>query len=195
MQNKISKSKSIPASQVFEALGQALYICNVIETRLRWMHKNKNHIWSEKTPEKLLKSIKKTMEEPHRDNRPLGPVGDELLDDLYTSPTNKDLTAIEEKGLFALKIDFKINWKGRARQAKSKFKKFKDARNYLVHHFAEDYNLTSPESCQKAYAFLEEKSKIFADTFNFFNVDYGMMKTGIQEMQATLTTLSKAKKS
>ena len=134
------------------------------------------------------------MEEPHRDNRPLGPVGDELLDDLYTSPTNKDLTAIE-KGLFAIKFDVKINWKGRARQAKTKFKKFKDARNYLVHHFAEDYNLASPESCQNAYAFLREKSKIFEDALNFFNVDYGMMKTGMQELQATLTTLSKAKKS
>ncbi len=56
---KKSLQLDIPSqSQVFELLGRVLYACNVIERRLRWMNKHRGDIWTGKTPEELLMSIK-----------------------------------------------------------------------------------------------------------------------------------------
>jgi len=48
-------------------------------------------------------------------------------------------------------------------------------RNTLVHYVARDYDLATPETCQKAYADLKKKCEIIKDAFEFFNADYEMM--------------------
>ena len=72
-------------AQVFELLGRVLYTCNVIELQLRWMHKHAGGIWTGKTPDGLLKSLKKAVEKQQKDDkRMLGLVGPELIDAIYT---------------------------------------------------------------------------------------------------------------
>ena len=159
-------------SQVFELLGRAVYLCNVIELRLRWMHKHCGGIWTGKTPQELLESLKKAIEKQKGDKSSLGPIGVEAI---YTPRCNKELENAEKQGLFAFKFDYKIEWKGRLRHAKTKFKNFVDVRNTLVHYVARDYDLATPETCRKAYADLKKKCEIIKDAFEFFNVDYERM--------------------
>ena len=98
-----------------------------------------------------------------------------MLEAIYTPRCNKELENVEKQGLFAFKFDYKIEWKGRLRHAKTKFKNFVDVRNTLVHYVARDYDLATPEACQRAYADLKKKCEIIKDTFEFFNVDYERM--------------------
>ena len=168
-------SQTSTQSQVFELLGRAVYLCNVIELRLRWMHKHCGGIWTDKTPQELLESLKKAIEKQKGDKSPLGPIGVEMLEAIYTPRCNKELENAEKQGLFAFKFDYKIEWKGRLRHAKTKFKNFVDVRNTLVHYVARDYDLATPETCQKAYADLKKKCEIIKDTFEFFNADYERM--------------------
>lgn len=182
-----AKSKNPTQVQVFELLGRALYACNVIELQLRWMHKHAGGIWMGETPEELLKSVKKAVEKQQKDDkRMLGLVGPELIDAIYTPRCNKDLEAAEKQNLFVCKMDLKLDRKGRCRQAKAKFAKFIEARNYLVHYFARDYNLTEQESCRKAYDDLKKKCEIVKDAAEFFNEDYNAMHRTIQEFLAEL---------
>lgn len=182
MANIASKLASPSQSQVFELLGRVLYACNVIERRLRWMNKHRGDIWTGKTPEELLMSIKKSVEKQQKEDKiPLGPIGQDLIDAIYTPRSNKEVEETEKKSLFVFKIDYKIEWKGRARRAKMKFKNFIDIRNCLVHYFARDYDLTELESCRKAYDNLKKKSEIVKDAAEFFNQDYDMMKSVLQE--------------
>ena len=181
MADNSRKQRNHTQAQVLELLGRALYVCNVIELRLRWMHKHAGGIWTGKTPEELLKSIKDSVGKQQKDDkRMLGLVGPELIDAIYTPRCNKDLEAAEKESLFACKIDVKVQSKGRLRRAKAKFKKFIDTRNYLVHYFARDYNLATPESLQKAYADLKKKSEIIKEAADFFETDYNMMNTTLQ---------------
>ena len=175
MMNALKSSKTYTQSQVFELLGRTLYVCDVIELRLRWMHKHCGGIWTGKTPQELLESVKKVVEKQKGDKSPLGPIGMEMLEAIYIPCCNKDLESAEKQVFFALKIDYKIEWKGRACQAKKKFKNFIDVRNTLVHYVARDYDLATPETCQKAYANLKKKYDIIKDTLDFFNADYEMM--------------------
>ena len=169
-------------SQVFELLGRVLYACNVIERRLRWMNKHRGDIWTGKTPEELLMSIKKSVEKQQKEDKiPLGPIGQDLIDAIYTPRSNKEVEETEKKSLFVFKIDYKIEWKGRSRRAKMKFKNFIDIRNYLVHYFARDFDLTDAESCRKAFDDLKKKSKVVKDAIEFFDQDYNMMKSVLQE--------------
>jgi len=180
--NIASKLASPSQSQVFELLGRVLYACNVIERRLRWMNKHRGDIWTGKTPEELLMSIKKSVEKQQKEDKiPLGPIGQDLIDAIYTPRSNKEVEETEKKSLFVFKIDYKIEWKGRSRRAKMKFKNFIDIRNCLVHYFARDYDLTELESCRKAYDNLKKKSEIVKDAAEFFNQDYDMMKSVLQE--------------
>lgn len=117
-------------SQIFELLGRAVYLCNVIELRLRWMHKHCGGIWTGKTPQELLESLKNAIEKQKGDKSPLGPIGVEMLEAIYTPRCNKDLENAEKQGLFAFKFDYKIEWKGRLHHAKTKFKNFVDVRNH-----------------------------------------------------------------
>lgn len=182
MANIASKLASPSQSQVFELLGRVLYACNVIERRLRWMNKHRGDIWTGKTPEELLMSIKKSVEKQQKEDKiPLGPIGQDLIDAIYTPRSNKEVEETEKKSLFVFKIDYKIEWKGRSRRAKMKFKNFIDIRNCLVHYFARDYDLTELESCRKAYDNLKKKSEIVKDAAEFFNQDYDMMKSVLQE--------------
>ena len=50
-------------AQVFELLGRLLYVCNVIELRLRWMYKHRGGIWIGKNPEELIKAMNKAVDE------------------------------------------------------------------------------------------------------------------------------------
>lgn len=180
---KKSLQLDIPSqSQVFELLGRVLYACNVIERRLRWMNKHRGDIWTGKTPEELLMSIKKSVEKQRKEDKiPLGPIGQDLIDTIYSPCDNKDFEEAEGKSLFVFKIDYKIDWMERFEQANIKFKEFIDTRNYLVHYFARDYDLTELESCRKAYDDLKKKSEIVKDAAEFFNQDYDMMKSVLQE--------------
>lgn len=174
----MAKSKNPIQSQVLELLGRSLYVCNVIELRLRWMHKHSGGIWTGKTPEELLKSINNAVEKQLKDDkRMLGLVGQEILDAIYTPRSDKDIEEAEKKSLFALKLDFKIQSKGHLRRAKTKFKKFMDARNYLVHYFARDFDLMNLESCKKALVELKTKCEIIKDAAKFFETDYNMMNS------------------
>ena len=175
MDNSIFLKDKPSQSQIFELLGRAVYLCNVIELRLRWMHKHCGGIWTGKTPQELLESLKKAIEKQKGDKSPLGPIGVEMLETIYTPRCNKELENAEKQGLFAFNFDYKIEWKGRLRHAKTKFKNFVDVRNTLVHYVARDYDLATPETCQKAYADLKKKCEIIKDTFEFFNVDYERM--------------------
>lgn len=180
MMKKSKSSKTYTQSQVFELLGRALYVCNVIELRLRWMHKHCGGIWTGKTPQELLESLKKAVEKQKSDKSPLGSIGVEMLEAIYTPRNNKDLENAKKQGLFALKFDYKIEWKGRLRRAKVKFKNFVDTRNTLVHYVARDYDLATPETCQKAYINLKKKCEIIKDALEFFNADYEMMNKMIR---------------
>lgn len=172
------KLENLIQSQVLELLGRSLYVCNVIELRLRWMHKHSGGIWTGKTPEELLKSINNAVEKQLKDDkRMLGLVGQEILDAIYTPRSDKDIEEAEKKSLFALKLDFKIQSKGHLRRAKTKFKKFMDARNYLVHYFARDFDLMNLESCKKALVELKTKCEIIKDAAKFFETDYNMMNS------------------
>ena len=183
----MSKSKKPIQSQVLELLGRSLYVCNVIELRLRWMHKHSGGIWTGKTPEELLKSINNAVEKQQKDDkRMLGLVGQEILDSIYTPRSNKDIEDAEKKSLFAFKLDFKIQSKGRLRRAKAKFKKFVDIRNYLVHYFARDFNLMDLESCKKALVELKAKCKIIKDAADFFESDYNLMNTVLRTQAESL---------
>lgn len=138
-------------SQIFELLGRTLYVCNLIELRLRWMHQHRGGLWTGKTPEELLDKLKKVVEKQQKgDKTSLGPIGQEMLDAIYTPRCDKDLEKAEEKNLFAFKLDYKIQSKGRSHRAKTKFKKFIETRNYLVHYFARDYDLANEDSCKKS---------------------------------------------
>ena len=190
MADNSRKERNHTQAQVLELLGRALYVCNVIELRLRWMHKRIGGLWTGKTPEELLKSIKDAVEKQQKDEkRMLGLVGPELIDAIYTSRCNKDLEAAEKESLFACKIDVKVQSKGRLRRAKAKFKKFIDTRNYLVHYFARDYNLATPESLQKAFADLKKKCEIIKDAADFFETDYNVMNTTLQAYVVQLQKL------
>ena len=172
----MAKSKNPIQSQVLELLGRTLYVCNVIELRLRWMHKHSGGIWTGKTPEELLKSINNAVEKQLKDDkRMLGLVGQEILDAIYTPRSDKDIEEAEKESLFAFKLDFKIQSKGHLRRAKAKFKKFIDVRNYLVHYFARDFDLTDLKSCKKALVELKTKCEIIKDAAEFFETDYNMM--------------------
>ena len=174
-------------AQVLELLGRALYTCNVIELQLRWMHKRVGGIWTGKTPEELLKSIKKAVEKQQKDDKhPLGPIGLDLIDAIYTPQNNKDFKTAKKQQLGVLKIDYKIQCEGRLLQATEKFKKFIETRNYLVHYFAKDYNLTEPESRTKAYDDLKKKCEIIKDAAEFFNDDYNLMKRTLQKLKKKL---------
>ena len=178
---KKHKSENPTQAQVFELLGRALFACNIVELQLRWMHKHAGGIWTGKTPEELLESIKKAVEKQQKDNkRMLGLVGPELINAIYTPRCNKDQEAAEKESLFACKIDVKVQSKGRLRRAKAKFKKFIDTRNYLVHYFACDYNLATPESLQKAYADIKKKCEIIKEAADFFETDYNMMSSTLR---------------
>ena len=172
----MAKSKNPIQSQVLELLGRSLYVCNVIELRLRWMHKHSGGIWTGKNPEELLKSINNAVKKQQKDDkRMLGLVGQEMLDAIYTPRCDKDIDAAEMEHLFACKLDFKIQSKGHLRRAKAKFKKFIDVRNYLVHYFARDFDLTDLKSCKKALVELKTKREIIKDAAEFFETDYNMM--------------------
>jgi len=169
-------------SQVFELLGRVLYACNVIERKLRWMNKHRGDIWTGKTSEELLMSIKKSVEKQQKEDKiPLGPIGQDLIDVIYAPRSNKDIEEAEGKSLLVFKIDYKNDWTERFDQAKMKFKNFIDTRNYLVHYLARDFDLTELESCRKAYDDLKKKSEIVKDAAEFFNQDYDMMKSVLQE--------------
>lgn len=169
-------------SQVFELLGRVLYACNVIERRLRWMNKHRGDIWTGKTPEELLMSIKKSVEKQQKEDKiPLGPIGQDLIDAIYTPRSNKDIEEAEGKSLLVFKIDYKNDRMERFDQAKMKFKNFIDIRNYLVHYFVRDFDLTDAESCREAFDDLKKKSEIVKDAAEFFNQDYDMMKSVLQE--------------
>ena len=187
MSKKKLQENSTSQSQVFELLGRALFACNIVELQLRWMHKRAGGIWTGKTPEELLKSIKKAVEKQRKDDkRPLGPIGLDLIDAIYTPRNNKDFKTAKKQQLGVLKIDYKIQCEGRLLQATEKFKKFIETRNYLVHYFARDYNLAEPESCKKAYDDLEKKCKTIKDAAEFFNEDYNLMNRTIQDFLAKL---------
>jgi hypothetical protein len=178
---KKHKSENPTQAQVFELLGRALFACNIVELQLRWMHKHAGGIWTGKTPEELLESIKKAVEKQQKDNkRMLGLVGPELIDAIYTPRCNKDQEAAEKESLFACKIDVKVQSKGRLRRAKAKFKKFIEVRNYLVHYIARDYDLAEPQSCKKAYDDLEKKCKVIKDAAEFFDKDYNLMNATLR---------------
>lgn len=179
-------------SQVFELLGRAVYLCNVIELRLRWMHKHCGGIWTGKTPQELLESLKKAMEKQKGDKSPLGPIGVKMLEAIYTPRCNKELENAEKQGLFAFKFDYKIEWKGRLRHAKTKFKNFVDVRNTLVHYVARDYDLATPETCQKAYADLKKKCEIIKDAFEFFNADYERMNKMMMTLRDNVLKMQNA---
>lgn len=169
-------------SQVFELLGRVLYACNVIERKLRWMNKHRGDIWTSKTPEELLMSIKKSVEKQQKEDKiPLGPIGQDLIDAIYTPRCNKDIEEAEGKSLLVFKIDYKNDWMERFEQANIKFKEFIDTRNYLVHYLARDFDLTELESCRIAYEDLKKKSEIIKDAAEFFDRDYDMMKSVLQE--------------
>lgn len=187
MPKKSQKNSVTTQSQIFELLGRALYVCNIIELRLRWMHKHIGGIWTGKTPQDLLGKLKNVIEQQQKgDKVPLGPIGQEMLDAIYTPRCDQDLENAERKNLFALKLDYKIQSKGRFRRAKAKFNKFIESRNYLVHCFARDHDLTIDESCKKAYVDLKTKCTIIKDALEFFNEDYEMMRRTLLVVQKQL---------
>ena len=184
MLKKTSEKNAPTQSQIFELLGRALYVCNFIELRLRWMHKYSGGFWTSETPEELLSKVKKIVERQLKENRaPLGPIGQEMLEAIYTPRSNEDIEAAEKKHLFVFKLDYKVEGKNRFRRAKIKFEKFVDTRNYLVHYFARDYDLTNEESRKKAYADLKNKCVVIKNALEFFNEDYEMMQDALRSFQ------------
>ena len=179
--------KNPTQAQVFELLGRALFVCNAVEIQLRWMRKHAGGFWTGETPEDLLRSVKKTVEKLQKeDKNPLGPIGQDLIDAIYTPRNNKDFKTAQKKKLGVIKVDYKIESKGRLQQATEKFKKFIETRNYIVHYFARDYNLAEPESCKKAYDDLKKKCEIIKDAAEFFNDDYNLMKRTLQKLKKKL---------
>lgn len=174
---KKEDAKEPTQAQVFELLGRLLYVCNVIELRLRWMYKHRGGFWIGKTPEELINAMSKAVNEQQKENKsPLGAVGRKVFDAIYTPRCNKDIKAAEKKNLFAYKMDVKVDWKGRRRRAIAKFDRFIETRNYLVHGFAGTYNLTNAEQYQQAYDDLKKKSEIIKDAAEFFDEDYRQMR-------------------
>ena len=171
------KAKEPTQAQVFELLGRLLYVCNVIELRLRWMYKHRGGIWTGKTPKELINAMSKAVnEQQKKDKSHLVDVGREIFDAIYTPCCNEGIKDAKKKNLFACKIDIKIDWKGRRRRATAKFEKFRKTRNYLVHGFAGTYNLTNTEQYQQAYDDLKKKSEIIKDAAEFFDEDYSCMR-------------------
>jgi hypothetical protein len=174
---KMKETKEPTQAQVFEMLGRLLYVCNVIELRLRWMYKHRGGIWTGKTPKELIKAMSKAVDKQQKENKsPLGAVGRKIFDAIYTPRCNKDIKAAEEKNFFVCKIDIKVDWKGRRRRAVAKFDKFIETRNYLVHGFAGTYDLTNTEQCQQAYDDLKKKIEIIKDAEEFFDEDFRRMR-------------------
>lgn len=187
MPKKTLRNNVPKQSQIFELLGRALYACNFIELRLRWMHKCSGGFWTGKTPEELLSKVKKFVERQLKENKaPLGPIGQEMLEAIYTPRSNKDIEAAEKEHFFVFKLDYKVEGKGRFRRAKTKFKKFIDTRNYLVHYFARDCDLTNEESCKKVYADLKTKCVVIKNALDFFNEDYEIMQDTLRSFQKQL---------
>lgn len=169
-------AKEPTQAQVFELLGRLLYVCNVIELRLRWMYKHRGGFWTGKTPEELKTKLKKALEEQQKDDRRmLGLVGQEMIDAIYTPRSDKDFVEAQKNDLAVMKIDYKIETEEGLRRATEIFKKFIDARNYLVHYFSRDYSLATLESCQNAYSDLKEKLIIIQEADTFFGTDYNIM--------------------
>lgn len=192
MSKVTAKSEKPTQTRVFELLGRTLYVCNVIELQLRWMHKRAGGIWTGKTPAELLQSIKKVVEKKRKkDKSPLGPIGQDLIDAIYTPRNNKDFKTAQKKKLGVLKVDYKIESEGRLLKATEKFKKFIETRNYIVHYFARDYNLAEPESCRKAYDDLKKKCEIIKDAAEFFDEDYNAMKRNLQNFQKKVLQIVK----
>lgn len=69
MPKNSSKTNTPTQSQIFELLGRTLYVCNIIEVRLRWMHKRIGGFWAGKTLEELLGKIKKVSEQPQKGDK------------------------------------------------------------------------------------------------------------------------------
>ena len=192
MSKMTAESEKPIQAQFFELLGRALYVCNVIELQLRWMHKHTGGIWTGETLEELIESVKKSVgKQQKKDKIPLGPIGQDMVDAIYTPRSNKDFKEAERKFPFTLKLDYKIEWKGRFRRARKKFQKFIDARNYIVHCSARDYNLTEPESCRNAYDDLRRKCEIIKDAAEFFDEDYNTMKGTLQIFQKEMPQILK----
>jgi len=187
MPSKLPKIEKMAQSQVLELLGKLLYVCNSIELKLRWMHKHSGGFWVGKNPKDLLNVVKRSVEQKQKDDkRPLGPVGAEMLDSIYKPRCDKDIDDAEKRGLLVFKIDYKIEGEERLLHAKEKFTKFIDARNYLVHYFARDYDLTNAESCKKARENLQSKSAIIKDAADFFEDDFNMMMACLQGISEKL---------
>ena len=189
-------AKEPTQAQVFELLGRLLYVCNVIELRLRWMHKHCGGIWTGKTPEELKTKLKKVLEKQQKDDkRMLGLVGQEMVDEIYTSCSDKDFVEAQKNGLAGVKIDYKIETEEGLRRATELFKRFTDARNYLVHFFSRDYSLATLESCQNAYSDLKEKFVIIQEADTFFGTSYNMMIEAMREAFLEIADLVKEKRS
>lgn len=107
-------------AQVFELLGETLYLCNRIELMLHRMRKAKSGFMTGKTPKEYQKALMERVKNLQEDDRrPLGPVGLEMLDAIYTPRDDKEIINVEKKPLFAIIISYKIQRKGRLRQAKA----------------------------------------------------------------------------
>ena len=174
-------------AQVFELLGETLYLCNRIELMLHRMHKAKSGFLTGKTPKEYQKALMERVKNLQEDDRrPLGPVGLEMLDAIYTPRDDKEIINVEKKPLFAIIISYKIQRKGRLRQAKAKFKKLVDIRNNLVNYFARDYDMAVIESCKKAYDDLKKEYEFIKDVFDFFNSDFQQMMEDLQVIRISL---------
>ena len=97
--------------------------------------------------------------------------------------------------LAVVKIDYKIETEEGLRRATELFKRFTDARNYLVHYFSRDYSLATLESCQNAYSDLKEKLVIIQEADTFFGTSYNMMIEAMREAFLEIADLVKEKRS
>lgn len=187
-------AKEPTQAQVFELLGRLVYMCNVIELRLRWMHKHSGGIWTGKTPEELKTKLKKALEEQQKDDRRmLGLVGQEMIDAIYTPRSDKDFVEAQKNDLAVMKIDYKIETEEGLRRATEIFKKFIDARNYLIHYFSRDYSLATLESCQNAYSDLKEKLIVIQEADSFFGTSYNTMIEAMRDAFLEVANLVKEK--
>ena len=188
------KAKEPTQAQVFELLGRLLYVCNVIELRLRWMYKHRGGIWTGKTPKELINKLKKALEEQQKDDRRmLGLVGQEMIDAIYTPRSDIDFDETQENDLAVMKIDYKIETEEGLHRATELFKKFTDARNYLVHYFSRDYSLATLESCQNAYSDLKEKLIIIQEADTFFGTSYNTMIEAMRDANLEVADFVKEK--
>ena len=69
-------------------------------------------IWTGKTPQELLESLKKAIEKQKGDKSPLGPIGVEMLEVIYTPRCNKELENAEKKGFLLSNSIIKLSGKG-----------------------------------------------------------------------------------